>query len=47
MKRHLFSEPADARTGADKVEDTAQKVGRSIEDAAKKTGDSIKDALPK
>ncbi len=38
-------EPADARTGADKVEDSAKKVGNTIEDAARKTGDAIKDVV--
>ncbi len=38
-------EPADARSGADKVEDSARKVGGSIENAARKTGDAIKDAV--
>jgi hypothetical protein len=33
------------RTGAEKVEDSAKKVGESIEDAARKTGDTIKDAV--
>lgn len=36
---------ADARTGADKAEDTAKRVGNSIEDAARKTGDAVKDAV--
>ena len=36
---------ADARSGAEKVEDGAKRVGSSIEDAAKKTGDAIKDAV--
>jgi len=33
----------DARTGAEKVGDSARKVGNGIEDAAKKAGDAIKD----
>lgn len=37
--------PVDGRSGADKVEDTAKRVGNSIEDAARKTGDAIKDAV--
>ena len=37
--------PVDARSGADKVEDTAKRVGNSIEDAAQKAGDVIKDAV--
>jgi hypothetical protein len=37
----------DARSGAEKAEDTARKVGDRIEDAAKKTGDSIEDAAKK
>ena len=36
--------PRDGRTGADKVEDAARRVGNSVEDAARKTGDAIKDA---
>ena len=36
---------ASARTGADKIEDGAKRVGNTIEDAAKKTGDAIKDAV--
>lgn len=35
---------ADGRSGAEKVEDTAKRVGNSIEDAARRTGDAIKDA---
>ena len=35
---------ADARSGAEKIEDTAKHVGKSIEDAARKTGDAVKDA---
>ena len=35
----------DGRTGAEKVEDTAKRVGDSVEDAARKTGDAIKDAV--
>ncbi len=35
----------DGRTGADKVEDTAKRIGNSVEDAARKTGDAIKDAV--
>ncbi len=35
---------SDGRTGADKVEDTARRVGNSVEDAARKAGDAIKDA---
>jgi hypothetical protein len=38
-------EPGDARSGADKVEDSARKVGDSIGNAARKTGDAIKDAV--
>lgn len=34
----------DGRTGVEKVEDTAKRVGNSVEDAARKTGDAIKDA---
>ena len=37
--------PVDARSGADKIEDTAKRAGNSIEDAAKKAGDAIKDAV--
>lgn len=37
--------PADGRTGADKAEDAANRVGNSIEKAARKTGDAIKDAV--
>ena len=37
--------PADGRTGAEKVEDTARRVGNTVEDAARKTGDAIKDAV--
>jgi hypothetical protein len=37
--------PADARTGAEKVEDSTKKVGNGIEDAAKKAGDAVKDAV--
>jgi hypothetical protein len=36
---------ADARSGAEKIEDGAKRVGNSIEDAAKRTGDAIKDAV--
>lgn len=36
---------ADARSGAEKVEDGAKRVGNSIEDAAKKTGDAIRDVV--
>jgi len=39
------AEPADARSGAQKIEDTAKDVGKSIEDAARKTGDAVKDAV--
>lgn len=35
----------DDRSGAQKVEDGAKRVGESIEDAAKKTGEAIKDAV--
>lgn len=35
----------DGRTGADKAEDAAKRVGNSIENAARKTGDAIKDAV--
>lgn len=35
----------DGRTGADKAEDAAKRVGDSIENAARKTGDAIKDAV--
>ncbi len=35
----------DGRTGAEKIEDGAKRVGNSIEDAAKRTGDAIKDAV--
>ena len=35
----------DARTGAEKVEDTAKNLGNSIEDAARRTGGAIKDAV--
>lgn len=35
----------DARSGADKIEDRAKRVGNSIEDAARKAGDAIKDAV--
>jgi hypothetical protein len=35
----------DARSGAEKVEDTAKRVGNTIENAAKETGDAIKDAV--
>lgn len=35
----------DGRTGADKAEDAARRVGDSIENAARKTGDAIKDAV--
>ena len=37
--------PADGRTGAEKMEDSARRVGNSVEDAARKTGDAIKDAV--
>ncbi len=37
--------PTDARTGAEKVEDAAQRTGKSIENAARKTGDAIKDVV--
>ena len=37
--------PRDGRTGAEKVEDAAQRVGNTVEDAARKTGDAIKDAV--
>jgi len=37
--------PVDARSGGEKVEDTARKVGNTIEDAAKKVGDTVKDAV--
>ncbi|MEA3208332.1 MAG: hypothetical protein QOE70_1389 [Chthoniobacter sp.] len=33
----------DGRTGAEKVEDAARRVGHGVEDAARKTGDAIKD----
>lgn len=33
----------DARTGAEKLKDSARKAGDAIKDAAKKTGDAIKD----
>jgi len=36
---------ADARSGADKVEDGARRAGETIENAAKKAGDAIKDAV--
>ncbi len=39
------SGPVDARSGADKVEDAAKRVGNSIEDAAQKAGDAIQDAV--
>lgn len=35
----------DGRTGAEKAEDAAKRVGDSVEDAARKTGDAIKDAV--
>jgi len=35
----------DARTGAEKVEDSVERVGNSLENAARKTGDAIKDAV--
>lgn len=35
----------DGRTGAEKVEDAAKRVGDSAEDAARKTRDAIKDAV--
>jgi hypothetical protein len=35
----------DGRTGADKMEDAAKRVGDSVGDAARKTGDAIKDAV--
>lgn len=38
-------EPADSRSGAEKLEEGAKRVGNSIEDAAKRTGDAIKDAV--
>lgn len=37
-------EPVDTRTGAEKVEHTLDKVGRSIELGAKNVGDKVKDA---
>lgn len=45
--RAPLTEPTsvDARSGADKVEDTARRVGNSLEHAAKKTGDAIKDVV--
>jgi hypothetical protein len=33
----------DARTGAEKVEDGAKRVGRTLEDAAKRAGEAVKD----
>ena len=38
-------ESRDGRTGADKAEDAARRVGDSVEKAARKTGDAIKDAV--
>lgn len=35
----------DSRTGAEKVEDSAKRVGVEIKDAAEKTADAIKDAV--
>lgn len=35
----------DARSGAQKVEDGAKRVGNTIDDAAKRAGDAIKDAV--
>ncbi len=35
----------DGRTGAEKVEDAAKRVGDSLKDAARKTGDAIKEAV--
>lgn len=37
--------PADPRSGAEKIEDGAKRVGESIEDAAKRAGGAIKDAV--
>ena len=34
----------DPRSGTDKVEDAANRVGRSIERAARNVGDAVKDA---
>jgi len=34
----------DARTGAEKAQDSARKAGNEVEDAAKKAADTIKDA---
>jgi hypothetical protein len=36
---------ADARTGAEKAEDAAKRIGNTIEDATRKTGNAIKDAV--
>lgn len=42
----LGARPAgDGRTGAEKIEDGAKRVGNTLEDAAKRTGDAIKDAV--
>ena len=35
----------DARSGAQKLEDSAKRAGNTLEDAAKRTGDAIKDAV--
>ncbi|MEO7931899.1 MAG: hypothetical protein ABIT76_01950 [Chthoniobacterales bacterium] len=37
-------EPVDTRTGAEKIEHTLDKVGRSIEHSAENVGDKVKDA---
>lgn len=37
--------PADGRTGAEKLEDSARRVGNTVEGAAKTAGDAIKDAV--
>jgi hypothetical protein len=36
---------ADGRTGAEKAEDAAKRVGERIDNAARQTGDAIKDAV--
>lgn len=43
----LLSAPpsADARTGVDKAEDAANRIGNTIEDAARKTGEALRDAV--
>ncbi len=41
---NLPVEPVDTRTGAEKVEHTLDKVGRSIERGAENVGDKVKDA---